>query len=618
MQPGMPQRVYADFCTHWRLPFAYQLLVALLGAVALAPLAGWATNSVVARSGSALVSNFDIARFVLSPWGAIFVLLTAALATAYLLAQFAGLTWIAGHAIARRPLTLRNTIRAVLVRQPQLVRLGVRLFVRLAVLAVPFLAVAALVWVATLRGHDINYYLAQTPPEWTRALLAVAALGAGYAVVAIRQATLWLYAIPLVMFENAGAPQALARSEALLRGRLMTALLPLGAWWLSIALLAIASAWLGRQLTQPAFAWAGIDVYRVLPLVAVCLVVTVVAGFVFSTLQLAGHQFIVTRLFAEQQVSHVDLPATEPADAVVDRQARPLLVGSAALLLLAVLTGALLWARLDLKEDVVITAHRGVAQSAPENSLAAFRAAAAAGAHYVELDVQRARDGTIVVVHDADLMRMAGDPRRIRDLTAAEFATIALSGKDGTVYPAESVPTLEQVIDMVRGELRVNVELKYNVPDAQLAPAVIELLRRKDFMDQVVITSLDAAALKQVEAIAPELPTGLIVTAAVGDVTRTEADFLSLNSARATRTLISRAQAAGKQVHVWTVNDPEVMLRMLERDVDNIITDDPALLVRVLRERSALSVAEQLGLRLRILFSHPPPELSQASAVPPL
>jgi glycerophosphoryl diester phosphodiesterase len=618
MQAGFARRVRADFVTHWRLPFEYQLLVALLGAVALAPLAGWMTNAVVARSGSALVSNFDIARFVLSPWGAIFVLLAAALATAFLLAQFAGLTWIAGHAIARRPLTLRNTLRAVLVRQPQLVRLGVRLFVRLTVLALPFLAAAGLVWITTLRGHDINYYLAQTPPEWTRAVRMVTALAAAYTLVAIAQVTRWLYAIPVVMYENAGAREALARSESLLRGRLAATLAPLGAWWLFLALVASASAWAGRQLTQPAFAWAGIDVYRVLPLVALCLVVTVIAGFIFGTLQLAGHQFIVTRLFAEQQDTHVNLSPTEAPHAAAGRQARPLLVGSGALLLAGLFTGVLLWARLDVKDDVAITAHRGVALSAPENSLAAFRSAAAAGAHYIELDVQRARDGTIVVVHDADLMRMAGDPRRIRDLAAAELATITLNGKDGTPYPAETVPTLEQVIDTLRGELRVNVELKYNVPDEQLAPAVIELLRRKDFMDQVVITSLDSGALRQVESMAPELATGLIVTAAVGDVTRTEADFLSLNSARATRALIRRAKFAGKQIHVWTVNDPEVMLRMIERDVDNVITDDPGLLARVMRERSALSVAEQLGLRLRILFNRPPPELTHPSAVPPL
>jgi glycerophosphoryl diester phosphodiesterase len=116
----------------------------------------------------------------------------------------------------------------------------------------------------------------------------------------------------------------------------------------------------------------------------------------------------------------------------------------------------------------------------------------------------------------------------------------------------------------------------------------------------------------------PSLETGLIVTAAVGNVLKADADFVSLNSARATATLVSQVKATGKQVHVWTVNKPDVMLRMIERGVDNIITDDPAALVRVMRDRSGLTPHEQVGVRLRVLFTQSPPELEDASSVPAL
>ena len=78
-------------------------------------------------------------------------------------------------------------------------------------------------------------------------------------------------------------------------------------------------------------------------------------------------------------------------------------------------------------------------------------------------------------------------------------------------------------------------------------------------------------------------------------MTRTDTDFVSLNSARATASLVDQAKAAGKEVHVWTVNRPEVMLRMIERDVDNIITDDPATLVRVMRDRGTPLAARAGG-----------------------
>jgi glycerophosphoryl diester phosphodiesterase len=215
-------------------------------------------------------------------------------------------------------------------------------------------------------------------------------------------------------------------------------------------------------------------------------------------------------------------------------------------------------------------------------------------------------------------MRMGGDPRKVAELTTAEIGAIDIGRKYDTRFTGETPPTLEQVIDLVRGRMKINVELKYNVPDPGLAPAVVELLRREDFLDQVVITSLDYAALKQVESIEPGLHTGHIITASVGNVLRTEADFLSLNSAQATPSLVRRAHRAGKEVHVWTVNEPEVMLRMIERGVDNIITDDPALLTRVLRERAGLTTPEILGLRLRVLFARPPRAVTDPAAVEPL
>jgi glycerophosphoryl diester phosphodiesterase len=210
---------------------------------------------------------------------------------------------------------------------------------------------------------------------------------------------------------------------------------------------------------------------------------------------------------------------------------------------------------------------------------------------------------------------MAGDPRKVRDLTLVEIQALDIGSRSGPQHAGERVPTLAEVIDYARGRFRINVELKYNVPDPGLAPAVVALLREQDFIDDVVITSLDLAALRQVKGIEPRLVTGLIVTAAVGNVLRVDADFVSLNSARATARLVAQARAAGKQVHVWTVNEPEVMLRMIERDVDNIITDDPATLVRVMRERNALSPAEKVGLRLRVLFTRSPPETYDAGSV---
>lgn len=617
---GIFDRTRGDFARRWGVVMAWQLLVQLLGFVAITPLAGWLSDRIVARSGSDVISNFDIARFVLSPAGIVFVLLAVGVAISFQISQLAGYAWISGHAIGRRPVTLWGTIGAVSDKLRLLVLLGGRIFTRVVLLTLPFVAILGLVWFTTLAGRDVNYYLSETPPEWRRALLAAGIAGAGLVFVLLAQFARWIFALPIAMFHKLKPADVLLASERMLEGRLLRSVAPLLLWGLCLALLAAVCFGVARHFTGLALHWAGVDPGRVLPLVALFMAVTIAFGFVYATLQFAGHQFLATRMYAERRAAPILLEAQEDsvAEAKGARVGRPLLLAALILAALAALAGAFLLQHLDVREDVAVTAHRGASLRAPENSLAAFREASEAGADYVELDVQRTRDGAIVVIHDGDLMRMGGDPRKVKDLTLAEIRTIDIGARRGPQYAGEHVPALAEVIDYARGRFRINIELKYNVPDPQLAAAVVALLREKQFLDQVVITSLDHASLRQVEQLQPSLETGLIVTAAVGDVIKTDTDFVSLNSARATASLVNRAKAAGKKVHVWTVNKPEVMLRMIERDVDNIITDDPATLVRVMRDRNGLTPQEQVGVRLRVLFTEAPPELEDASSVPML
>jgi glycerophosphoryl diester phosphodiesterase len=617
---ALAARTWADFRSHWRTPLAFHLAMQLLGIALFTPIVSWLGRRLVLASGEPVISNYDIAAFVLSPPGVAFVLVVAALTLALVLAEFAGHSWIAGHAIARRRATLASTSAIVLRAMPRLVTLSTRVFLRLLLLALPFVALLGAIWFTTLVGHDINYYLAERPPEWRRTTLVFAALSAGYVLLAAWQLARWLFAVPILMFRDVSPARALAESAVLTRERLRQIAPPLLAWFALLTAAALAAAWAFRFVADAGLDWAGIDVRRVLPLVTVYITVSAVGAFLYGGLWFAGHQFLVTRMFAER----VDVTTLEPPPglALSAAQQRSLArVAGVGVPLLLLLAGVIAWmvaSRLDDRSEVAITAHRGASVAAPENTMAAFREAMEAGATYAELDVQRTADGRIIVLHDGDVLRMGGDPRKVRDLTVAELQAIDVGRKYDARFAGEVPPTLEEVIALVRGRMKLNVELKYNVPDPGLAPAVIELLEREDFLDQVVITSLDYAALKQVKGLEPRLHTGHIVTAAVGNVVRTEADFLSLNSARASSSVVRKAHAAGKGIHVWTVNDPEVMLRMIERGVDNIITDDPALLARVIEERRSLTRPELLGLRLRVLFEIPPRELDDPEAVEPL
>ncbi len=619
MSNALPARTRADFRSCRRQVFGFHLLMQLVGVALFTPLIGWIAGQIIGTTGDAVISNYDIAAFALSLRGVVFVLVVAALTIGLLFAEFAGLTRLSGHAIARRKTTLVSVIGFVARNLPKLIALSALAFVRLVLLLLPFLAVVGAIWFGSLAGHDINYYLAENPPEWRRAKLLVAMLAIGYALLAAWQLARWLYAVPIMLHERHGPRESLQRSFEMTRGRLTAIVVPLAGWWILVTVAAVVIALLARQVSTAALDWAGMDLRRVLPLVSLCLAVSVTGGFLYGALQLAGHQFLVTRMYAEQLDRQWVVPVESSAEAAQSTGlARLAVVATLALLALAIGVAAFLTTRLDLQPDVAITAHRGASHVAPENTMAAFRAALDAGSDFVELDVQRTRDGAIVVMHDGDFMRMGGDPRKVSQVTAAEVATIDIGSRYDAKFGGERAPLLADVIALARGHMKINVELKYNVPDPGLAPAVIDLLRQEQFIDQVVITSLDYAALKQVKSLEPRLTTGHIVTAAVGDVAKTHADFVSLNSAQATPKLLRRAHAAHKQVHVWTVDKPEVMQRMIERGVDNIITNEPALLKRVMQDRNELSAPERLALRLRILFSKAPVEITSQEAVPQL
>ncbi len=612
--------IVADLRLFWREALRFHILMRLAGFAVAAPLLTLAFRTLIAVSGDRVLSNYDIAAFLLSPAGALLAITAAVLGAALLLTELAGLTHIAACRLAGRSAPLGETLAFLVRGAPALVGLAARLCLRVILIILPFGLAAGLSVRGVLGTHDINYFLSEQPPEWQQALRVVAALGLVAALALLWQVLRWFFALPsLVARPEAGAGAALAESERLTRGRVLRPLAPLLGWWLCIALFAAVLLLLARPLYAALLDWAGMDLGRVLPVVAIGLAVTLLAELVLTGLALAGQQGFAMRGFTELAggaISRKSAADTRgPAAGRLALRALAVVTGLAA----AAATGSwLLLSQMDLHPRVQVTAHRGASLVAPENSMAAFRAAIAAGTDYIELDVQRTADGRIAVLHDGDFMRMAGDPRRIGAVTAADLAAIDIGSRAGGAFTGERVPLLEDVIALVRGKARLNVELKYNVRDPELAPAVIALLRQERFLGDAVITSLDYAALKQVEAIAPEAVTGHIVTAAVGDVLRTEADFLSLNAAQATVRLVRRAHRAGKGVHVWTVNSRDAMIELAARGVDNIITDDPALFARLRTEIRGLEPAELLGLRLRALAGRPPAELADPTKPAPL
>jgi glycerophosphoryl diester phosphodiesterase len=161
------------------------------------------------------------------------------------------------------------------------------------------------------------------------------------------------------------------------------------------------------------------------------------------------------------------------------------------------------------------------------------------------------------------------------------------------------VPTLAEALDALRDARLLQIEIKSDAPErlATVCRQVVDLVDRHDFTDRAVVVSFDTKALTITRQLAPSLRRGLI--GAYDDVSFVDAaEKLGCWAACAgfrttTHEVVSRAQAAGLNTTVWTVNDVDEVATLLDWGVDNVTTDRPSEVMRYLRQRNCLETWDE-------------------------
>ena len=250
---------------------------------------------------------------------------------------------------------------------------------------------------------------------------------------------------------------------------------------------------------------------------------------------------------------------------------------------------------------VQIYCHRGLSSEAPENSLEAVDLAIASLSDGVEIDVQETKDGVVVVCHDSSLKRIAGKNVNIADVTYEELKQYDISHYFSKDHEFTYVPTLEEVMSLVKGRAHLLIELKRNSASADLAAKVVSLISQYEMEYQCSIQSADYAYLRQVNELNPDLTLGYILTTAIGNYYKNDMiDFFCVRSMFVNNTTVTKAHAEGKAVYAWTINTRAETERMKNAKVDVIITDYPAKAREVIyrEEGSSYSIIKLLRLML--------------------
>lgn len=228
------------------------------------------------------------------------------------------------------------------------------------------------------------------------------------------------------------------------------------------------------------------------------------------------------------------------------------------------------WPRVDPSGRPAVVAHRGGTGPWPENTVAAFTEAARLGADGVELDVRRAGDGALAVVHDPDIPTVG--------------PIHAISRKN---FP-DWLPQLDQALDACAG-LDVNVEIKNapggpgHDPSEQVAADVVAVVAAARAPRRVVVSSFQPSTLAAVRAAGPDVATALLVhpladpSAALDEAVRLGCVALNPFRSQVDRPLVDAAHGAGLAVWPWTVDDRATMEALVALGVDALITDEVAL-----------------------------------------
>jgi glycerophosphoryl diester phosphodiesterase len=231
----------------------------------------------------------------------------------------------------------------------------------------------------------------------------------------------------------------------------------------------------------------------------------------------------------------------------------------------------------------IAMAHRGGASDAPENTLPAFQRAVDLGYRYLETDVHVTADGVVVAFHDDDLERTTGRQGRISELTWDEVSTLRVDGR-------EPIPKLTDLLEAFP-DARFNIDCK----EPAAADPLADVLIAADALERVCVGSFNGRTIRHLrERLGPRVCTSAgrldIVLLRILGWARTPFDAAQVPTKASffpvvTRRFVARSHRRGIEVHVWTIDDPDEMERLLDLGVDGIMTDRPAVLREVLQRR---------------------------------
>jgi len=243
----------------------------------------------------------------------------------------------------------------------------------------------------------------------------------------------------------------------------------------------------------------------------------------------------------------------------------------------------------------LVIAHRGDSAHRPENTLASFAQALELGAQLVELDVQLTKDGHVVVIHDPTLDRTTSGRGPVLEHTLAEIRALSAGypKRFGQDFSGERVPTLAEVLELLRGRARALIEIKHeSVTESEhggVEALAIAEVRKAGAGENVAFLSFARPALLRCRRLAPEIPRGHIfyrvsLDEVLAGAREAATDLVMPEKGMLSDELRDRAKAAGLRLATWVVDDPSELRALSRYGLFGVGSNRPGVLLEALAE----------------------------------
>lgn len=243
-------------------------------------------------------------------------------------------------------------------------------------------------------------------------------------------------------------------------------------------------------------------------------------------------------------------------------------------------------------KNPIIIAHRGASAYAPENTMAAFRKAVELSADGIEFDVKCSKDGEMVIIHDQTLHRTTNGDGKVIETNLKELRDLDAGSFFSTEFQGEKIPLLSEVLEEFSKKIFMNIELtNYSSIRDGLAQKAATLVKQMGVEKSVFFSSFHPYNLILTKRIVPEVPIALLAPPGIsGWIFRSNfmrwisPDIIHPYYNDVDKRYIEKQHQKNRRVNVWTVNTETDIKKLLKDNVDGLITDDPFLARRLLKE----------------------------------